>query len=368
MSPVERKVVLALQGGGALGSYQAGVFEALEQADMVPEWIAAVSIGAINGSLIAGNPPGRRVERLRAFWQKITEPTWFWPHVAGGPLAGLERTAGAAAAVLFGQPGFFRPRPPTEWFAQPPPVSYYDTGALRSTLEALVDFDRLKPGGAVRLTVGATQIETGRMTHFDSAQQQLGPEHVMASGALPPGLAVVEVAGAPYWDGGLVSNTPLQYVIHQALPHDTLVFQVDLFPAQGPRPRNLDEVNEREKDIRYSSRTRAGTQAAEERQNFRRQLRQFLDRLPPDLLADPVAQHLRSAASQGRIDVAHLIYRPAVPQGWEKDFQFDRNTMEQRWAQGFGDARAMLAKAPWQTPAPPDVGLRTFDGPDDSAG
>ncbi len=362
-----RSIVLALQGGGALGSYQAGVFQALDEAGLMPDWIAAVSVGAINASLIAGNPPGRRVEKLRAFWQEITAPTSLWPHLTAEPWARAERGAGALGALLFGQPGFFRPRPAMEWFAEPSPVSFYDTGELRSTLETLVDFDLINDG-PVRLSVGAVQVETGNMKYFDTAHRRLGPEHVMASGALPPGLAVVEVDGVPYWDGGLVSNTPLLHITRQKPRRDSLIFQIDLFPAAGPRPRDLDEVGEREKDIRYSSRTRAGTRAAQERQNFRRETRMFLDRLPPDLQADPVAQRLRDETTAAQIDVAHLIYRPKVPQGSQKDFQFDRNTMEERWAQGFSDARATLAAAPWKTPAPPDVGMRTFDVLGEGAG
>jgi NTE family protein len=171
----------------------------------------------------------------------------------------------------------------------------------------------------------------------------------------------VEIGGRSFWDGGLVSNTPLQFVLAERPRQGSLIFQVDLFPARGPKPRNLDEVAEREKDIRFSSRTRTGTQDVAERQNLRRRMRRFLERLPPDLAADPAVRDLEEFATGAEIDVAHLIYRPAVPQGSQKDYQFDRGTMERRWAQGLDDARRTLAAAPWEVPAPPDTGMRTFD-------
>jgi NTE family protein len=352
--------VLVLQGGGALGSYQGGVFEALAEANEQPSWVAGVSIGAINAALIAGNPPEKRVERLRQFWARITEPTALWPNLPlpGGTSVGQK--LGAASALLFGQTGFFRPRAPLTWLSAPPPVSYYDTSDLRSTLESLVDFDRIN-AGYTRLSVGAVQVETGNMVYFDSAVTKITPAHVMASGALPPGFEGVAVDGAIYWDGGLVSNTPLQFVMAEKPRHHSLIFQVDLFPSRGPVPKTLDEVAERAMDIRFSSRTRTGTSESAERQNMRRQVRRFLEMLPQDLRDDPVVAEMREFACSALIDVVHLIYRPDEPQGSQKDFQFDRGTMERRWAAGLADARVSLAAAPWEKPANGDVGFRTFD-------
>jgi NTE family protein len=363
-----------MQGGGALGSYQAGVYEALAEAEAEPDWVAGVSIGAINASIIAGNPPARRLEQLRRFWSRITAPTAALtpPGLSRLGLPGLEawaaglgQTLGTAGALLFGQPGFFRPRSPLEWLAPQPTVSFYDQAELRATLESLVDFDRIA-ACVTRLSVGAVHVETGNLIYFDNVQmrsegRRLGPQHVMASGALPPGLPAIEIEGEFYWDGGIVSNTPLQYVLAERPRQPSLVFQVDLFPARGKRPGNLDEVAERDKDIRYSSRTRTGTNDAAENQNIRRQLRQFLDRLPPDLARDPVAGRLREYACGALIDVVQLIYRPDTPQGAQKDLQFDRGTMQRRWAQGLHDARRSLEAAPWLEPAPPDSGFRSFD-------
>ncbi len=356
----DRRTVLVLQGGGALGSYQAGVFEGLAECGLAPDWVAGVSIGAINASLIVGNAPGHRVDKLRAFWSRVTAPVALWPGVKLDAMRQAEQRLGALSAVLFGQPGFFRPRPPLEWLSHTPPVSFYDTSHLRATLEELVDFDRIN-AGPTRLSVGAVQVETGNMIYFDSATMKLGPEHVMASGALPPGLSAVEIEGEAYWDGGLVSNTPLQYVAADKPRRDSLVFQVDLFPARGKRPTNLDEVTERDKDIRYSSRTRTGTDAARDVQNQRRAVARFLERLPAELQQDPAVEHLRAFSCPAQIDVAHLIYHPDEPQGAQKDFQFDYNTMQGRWQRGLADARHTLTVAPWKHPAPPETGFRTFD-------
>lgn len=359
-----RRPILVLQGGGALGAYQAGAFQALAEAGLQPEWVAGVSIGAINGSLIAGNPPEKRVERLHAFWSGITAPTALWPRVQLEAGQRLERNVGALAALLFGQPGFFRPRLPLEWLDRKGTASFYDTGELRSTLERLVDFDRINfAAGGMRLSVGAADVERGTLVYFDSRRQALRPEHVMASGALPPGLAVVEIGDRLYWDGGLVSNTPLEYVMDDPPAGDSLIFQIDLFPARGRRPVDLDEVLERAKDIQYSSRTRAATRAAAARHDLRRQIAALLQRLPADLRDAPAAATLRAAASPAQIDIVHLIYRPAIPQGAEKDFQFDRGTMEARWAQGFADAHRSLAAAPWRAPCPAHRGVRNFDVP-----
>ena len=238
----DRKVALLLQGGGALGSYQAGVYQALdEHGGWLPDWVAGISIGAINAALIAGNAPRDRVAKLRAFWEGITAPSATWPAWLGpafGEAWGDTRTAGALHALAFGQPGFFHPRLPLDWLQEGGPASIYDTSELQATLERLVDFDRLNTG-ETRFACAAVEVATGNFAWFDSElmRQQgkrIGAAHVMASGALPPGFPAVEIPGeGSFWDGGLVSNTPLQYVV-ECEPRDSrLCFQVDLFPARG---------------------------------------------------------------------------------------------------------------------------------------
>ena len=287
----DKKVGLVLQGGGALGSYQAGVYEALASSEYTPDWVAGISIGAINAAIIAGNAPEHRVPRLRRFWEEITAPTVLWPQ-ANGVFATWQRWTSAAMAVAFGQPGFFSPNH-QGWSASDNRVSYYSTSALKATLERLVDFDRINSGKEMRLSVGAVNLETGDFAYFDSRDMAILPEHIMASGALPPGFPPVEIDGEQYWDGGLFSNTPLQYMVDYYPRRSRVIFQVDLFPARArQRPTNLDEVHEREKDIRYSSRTRLATDMLRQRHDMRHAINELHKLLPPDIAGTEQARQL----------------------------------------------------------------------------
>src|SRR6516165_5477191 len=275
-TPFER-IALLLQGGGALGSYQAGVYQALAEANLHPDWVAGISIGAINSALIAGNHPDRRVERLREFWETVSAPPFGMPYIAA--LEGRDEfTHGVInqvrswGALVGGAPGFFQPRvPPPFLYANgaPEALSYYDVAPLRATLERLVDFALIN-AGAMRFSVGAVNVRTGNFVYFDSATHQIGPEHVMASGSLPPGFPPTEIEGEHYWDGGLVSNTPLDWVLGSPPGRDTLAFQIDLWNARGEPPRNLIEADTRQKEIRYSSRTRLATNQFKKEQILRR--------------------------------------------------------------------------------------------------
>jgi NTE family protein len=357
----DRKVGLVLQGGGALGSYQAGVYEALSMSEYQPDWVAGISIGGINAAIIAGNAPERRVERLREFWQEITAPTKLWPAAPDGPLAAWQQRASAFSAILFGQPGFFAPRGPQDLFAPGKFLSYYDTAALRGTLERIVDFDLINDRRGMRLSVGAVNVATGDFAYFDSAKIKIRPEHVMASGALPPGFPPVEIDGEKYWDGGLFSNTPVQYMVDYSPRRSRLIFQVDVFQAHGCLPTNLDEVSEREKDIRYSSRTKVVTDTLRERHNVRHVINELHKLLPPEIAATPQAKRLYEHGCVTEMDIALLIYRPNAPQGSAKDFEFSRSTMEARWRDGMVDARTTLHKSPWLAPMPKELGVRVFD-------
>jgi NTE family protein len=355
----DKTVALVLQGGGALGSYQAGVYEAIAGSEYPPDWVAGISIGAINAALIAGNRRERRVDRLREFWETITAPATLWPALPTGAAA-TDRHIGAMHALLLGQPGFFTPRPPFDWLSGRPPVSYYDTGPLRATLERLVDFDRIN-AREMRFSVGAVNVRTGNFAYFDNAEITIRPEHVMASGALPPGFPPVEIDGELYWDGGLVSNTPLQYVVEYYPRRSRLTFQVDVFHASGPPPANLEDVNEREKDIRYSSRTRAATNNLHTVHNVRHAINELWEVLPEDLRALPVTKFLAGFSCVTTMDIVQLIDRPEHVQGPSKDYEFSRATMQARWARGLADAQATLLASPWLAPMPPEVGARTFD-------
>jgi NTE family protein len=359
--------ILVLQGGGALGSYQAGVFEALAAMNQTPDWIAGISIGAINAALIAGNPPERRVERLREFWQGVSSFP-FAPSLpplldrVDGARDALNETS-ATIAMLFGVAGFFSPRVPAAPF-QPPgtpaAISYYDTAPLRESLERLVDFDLLN-SGAVRLSVGAVSVTRGNFCYFDTSKQRLDARHVMASGALPPGFPPIEIDGEFYWDGGLVSNTPLQYVLDEPGPRPRLVFQVDLFAARGEMPATLAEASEREKDIRYSSRTRLNTTEELRRQATVQAAQRLLARLPARLRADPDARLLAAIPCEAAVDVVHLIYRSKHYESQSKDYEFSRASMLEHWAAGFSDTQTTLEDPRWLGRDRRDTGVHVFD-------
>ena len=350
--------VLVLQGGGALGAYQAGVFEALATVYREPTWVAGISIGAINAALIAGNPPPLRVERLREFWEQVSSSlaasTLSTPKE--GPARQALNEASATQALLFGVPGFFSPRfPPAP--LQPPgtlaAISYYDTAPLKATLERLVDFDRINHG-PVRLSVGAVNVRSGNFEYFDTSgdrRSHIDARHIMASGALPPGFAPVEIDGEFYWDGGIVSNTPLQYVLDQAGHPERqrrTIFQVDLFSATGELPQNLGEVSEREKDIRFSSRTRLNTSFELDREVVAQAAKRLLAKLPAAWRDDPDVRALAGLRhAEHAVDVVHLIYRSKHDESQSKDYEFSRLSMQEHWQAGLADMRRTLHDPRW---------------------
>jgi len=341
--------VLVLQGGGALGAYQAGAFEALFDSGRRTEWVAGVSIGAFNAALIAGNPPERRVERLRAFWDLVSSGSAAMPFLSGLMPRGFYNELSATATMAQGVPGFFSPRfPPASMMpaGSPGTSSFYDTAPLRETLLELVDFDYLN-AGSVRLCTGAVNVETGNMTWFDSAKQKITVEHIMASGALPPGFPAIEIDGAFYWDGGLVSNTPLQYIYDQRSDEDLCVFQVDLFSARGEMPTSIWDIEARTKDIRFSSRTRLNTDLLCNMQAARKSGRRLYDKLPPELRDDPDARALLSNHSAPKLTIAHLIYRPTRHETHARDYEFSRASMQDHWQVGAQDVTTTLNHPDW---------------------
>jgi NTE family protein len=355
----DKLVALVLQGGGAHGSYQAGVYEALSTSEYLSDWVAGISIGAINAAIIAGNPPKKRVECLKTFWEGITAPWPPWPF-SPSPVMGGHRRTSSLNALIFGRPGFFEPHPATRWLFGANPACYYDTSALKSTLERLVDFDRIN-ARETRFSVAAVNVRTGNFAYFDNAETIIRPEHVMASGALPPAFPAVEIDGECYWYGGLVSDTPLQYVVESIPRRSRLIFQIDLFCARGRHPANLEQVREREKDIRYSSRTRAATDALRKMHDVRHNINSLWENLPEELRKTPEAEFLYNFGCVTTMDIVELIYRPPEVEGPSKDYEFSRTTMDARWAHGLSDARTTLLASPWLAPMPPEIGARTFD-------
>jgi NTE family protein len=362
-------IALLLQGGGALGSYQAGVYVALAEAGLHPDWVAGISIGAINGALIAGNAPERRVERLRTFWEQITAP----PLGLNGSLGPFPQTsdvmrgwmnqASAAMALWGGAPGFFAPRLMGPWFAPAGgagATSYYETEKLRSTLERLVDFDRINEG-SVRFTVGAVNVRSGNLVCFDTETHRIGPEHVMASGALPPGFPAIEIEREHYWDGGLVSNTPLEWVVENVPRQDTLAFQIDLWSARGDFPGDLAEVETRRKEIIYSSRTRASTSSFKRMQRMRHAAAKLSADMPEHVRNSPEMEVLQPMIEHKAYNIIQLIYRAKTYEGHSKDYEFSRQSMEEHWHAGYHDAvRTLRHPEVLRRSKTPD-GVFTFD-------
>jgi NTE family protein len=362
--PFER-IALILQGGGALGSYQAGVYQALAEANLHPDWVAGISIGAVNSALIAGNPPERRVDRLRAFWETVSVSPFGMPNFPFNDefTRSVVNQVRSLGILLGGTPGFFQPRVPPPFLypnGSPEALSYYDVAPLKATLERLVDFDLINDG-QIGFSVGAVNVRTGNLVCFDNTNHQIGPEHVMASGSLPPGLPATEIEGEQYWDGGLVSNTPLQWVLDTSSRKDTLAFQVDLWSARGDFPRNLLESEARQKDIRFSSRTRMATDQFKKQQLLRRAVAKLLAKMPKDLLQTPEAEMLAAEADEKVYNVIQLIYRSKNYEGTSKDYQFSRRMMEEHWTAGYNDAvRTLRHPEVLQRPNGRD-GFFTFD-------
>jgi NTE family protein len=367
-TPAKAQPVLVLQGGGALGSYQAGAYQALCHHDFEPEWVAGISIGAINAAIIAGNPPEQRVERLKEFWQLVSSPVTWSPVTPGDRARSLFNETSAALIATFGVPGFFTPRlPPAPLWPQgsPQSQSYYDTAPLKKTLERLVDFDRINDL-KTRLSIGAVSVTTGNFKYFDNFEfkklgKKIGPEHIMASGALPPGFPSVVIEGEHFWDGGIASNTPLDYVLDAEISRDLLIFQVDLFSARGPVPATLLDAAEREKDIRFSSRTRMNTDKIKQLHNARKALRELIGKLPDYLKNDPSVELLREAAKESTVTVVHLIYRSKNYESSSKDYDFSRVGMVEHWSAGVRDVHLSMRHEDWLERPQSDETMVTYD-------
>ncbi len=354
--------ILLLQGGGALGAYQAGVYEGLAEAGVTPTWLVGISIGAVNSALIAGNPPERRIERLRTFWDRVSAHTTFelpaWLDLMRPLLSHLS----IATVATYGIPGFFLPRTLFPHLAQSgshEALSFYDTGPLRSTLEELVDFDLINHR-KVRLSLGAVNVRTGESVYFDNYKMRLGPEHVMASGALPPGFPPILIDGQHYFDGGIVSNSPLTYVWDEKPLRTALIIQVNLFNAQGELPRNMDEALERVKDIQFSSKQRLNNRRVRELGELRAAMRRLLDKLPADLKDDPDVRKIAPYCDDREWTVVHVNDRRPSHGGQAKDAEFSRSTVNSRWAGGLEDIRRSAASLDWLQPLDLGPGIQMF--------
>lgn len=349
------QVVLVLQGGGALGAYQVGVYEALHEAGIEPDWVIGTSIGAINAALIAGNPREQRLERLSAFWGHVEQQSRL-----AGPLdwLGMGNLLANMTTVMRGIPAFFEPNlgalRGTQAALGVDQAAYYSTEPLRHTLRELVDFEQLQNGG-MRLTVGAVNVCSGRMRYFDTREETVGLEHIMASGALPPAFPAVRIDGEAYWDGGLYSNTPIEAVLDDNPRRDALIFAVNVWHQTAPQPESIWQVMGRQKDIQYAS--RADSHIARQKQIHRlRHVIREMNRLMP-AAKQQEAKELAAWGCGTTMHVAHLVAPRLEGEDHTKDIDFTSAGVHARRSAGLVDARRMIERAPWREPVDPIEGV-----------
>ena len=362
--PLPGQVVLVMQGGGALGAYQAGVYQAMHETGIEPDWVIGTSIGAINAALIAGNPVAQRLERLRTFWKFSDDPA-----PAVGPLAwmGMDSSLAMMNTVLRGIPNFFVPNP-TALFGMHADVgveaaSYYSTAPLRESLSSLTDSGQLGQG-STRLTVGAVNARSGAMRYFDSRHETLSTDHVMASGALPPAFPAVRIEGEPYWDGGIYSNTPIEAVFDDHPRRDAVIFAVDVWQPEGPEPRSIGQVMGRQKDIQYASRTESHLARQEQIQRLRRVIRELEKQVPAGKRSDPAVRELASYGCGATMHVLRLLAPRLEGESQSKDIDFTVAGVRARWQAGYADTLAMIERAPWEAPVDPIAGVVEHVGPE----
>lgn len=356
-------IALVLQGGGALGAYQAGIYQALHEAGLQPDTVAGVSIGSINAAIIAGNPPERRVERLRAFWEGITARPVSLVSWDGDVFRKATNAWSAFLTTALGQPGFFTPNTVSPWLSprgSKSATAFYDNTPLRETLSQLVDFDLLN-SGAVRFAAGAVNVLSGNFAYFDNAQTQIVADHIVASGALPPAFPATEIGTDYYWDGGLVSDTPLQHVLENAACEHMLIFQVDLFSARGLLPRDMDDVLARQKDIQYSSRTRLVTDYFREKHDRDVLLKKLLAMIPDERLDDAERALKRRLDNMPRATILEMIYQQAAYETQAKDYEFSADSMREHWNSGYQDTVRTLRHRDWLRVSEGENGLSVHD-------
>ena len=350
--PGWKRIALVLQGGGALGAYQAGVYQAMHEAGIEPDWISGVSIGGINAAIIAGNKVEDRIDKLRTFWERVTDRK-VWAFTPDGDVFRKARNATSAwMTTTLGQPGFFKPRainPMLSLAGSRDATSYYDCEPLLQTLEDLVDFDLINGDGPI-FSVGSVNVASGNFIYFDNRREIIDPRHVMASGALPPAFPMVQIGTDHFWDGGIVSNTPLQHLLDEDHGVDSLVFQIDLFNARGVLPRDIEEVNARRKDIIYSSRTRYNTDVYKRLDQWKRRTYEALVKVPADQLTPHEKKLLSELEKLADITILHLIYQQKTYEGHSKDHEFSGTSMREHWQAGYLDTRRTLTRTDWLHP------------------
>ena len=358
------QIVLVLQGGGALGAYQVGVYEAMHEAGVEPDWVIGTSIGAINAALIAGNAPEKRFERLREFWAKLENGTDAFDLLR--LFTGLPNASANLATMTSGIPAFFTPHLPA-WLGSHIPLgveaaAYYTTAPLRETLSGLIDLEHIN-ARHIRLTVGAVNVRNGEMRYFDSRDEPVHLDHVIASGALPPAFPAVRIDGDPYWDGGIYSNTPIEAVLDDKPRQDSLIFAVQMWNPEGPDPETLWEVMGRQKDIQFASRARSHIARQKQIHHLRHIVRELSKQIPEKLRNSPQVKELASWGCNTTMHVARLVAPKLDGEDHTKDIDFTRSGIRARWEAGYADTKRMLDAAPWREPVDSVEGVIIHDDP-----
>ena len=339
------QVVLVLQGGGALGAYQVGVYQALHEAGVEPDWIIGTSIGAINAGLIAGSKPQDRLARLEEFWRRVKSP-YSIPQFPD-----FSDVWSYWSTLLGGISGFFKPNPLAFWSMHFPwgvdQAAYYSTVSLRETLAELIDFSIINKGSP-RLTVGAANVQTSMMRYFDSRQSEIGTEQIMASGALPPAFPAICIDGEYYWDGGILSNTPTEVIFDDCPRRNSLIFAVHLWNPIGPVPRSIWEVFNRHKDIQYSSRIASHISRQQQTHRLRHVVSQLVRQIPSELRDTEVVKDLAGYGCVTQMHVVRLLAPRIGNENHTKDIDFSSAGIGARRAAGYSAAMAALQQAPWQ--------------------
>lgn len=348
-------VALVLQGGGALGAYHSGCFKAMVEEGYEPDWVSGISIGAVTAALIAGNKPDQRLPKVEEFWDMVSRPGDLG-QVLRAFAPGVFVKMSAAQTVLMGQPNFFSMRVPPPQFAlpgTPAALSYADNSPLRDTLLQLADFDYINSRQGPRLSLGATEVTTGNLVFFDSARQKLAPDHVMASGALPPGFPPMRIGDRLYWDGGCATNTPLEAILDDEPDRSVLVFMIDLFDGYGPEPRTMDDVMWRQAQIQYASRTTQHLEHVTARLNARRVIAHLEDKLTPGVKAASTVRDALSLSYAHRMDIVHVTYHPGKGIPPEAGHEFSRASIIERAQAGYDDLKHAMRAAPWSAEGAP---------------
>lgn len=364
------EIVYLFQGGGALGAFQVGVYQALEEANYTPDWIVGISIGAINAAIIAGNPEACRIKKLQQFWDAIThdiEPTRDYSQAQNPELLKVYNLCSALYALNFGQKNFFKVAPINPWFVNkvdPSQISYYDTRSLRKTLHKVIDFDYLNHS-PIRLSLGAVNVETGKLKFFDNKKHMIEVEHIVASCALPPAFPAVKIEGAYYWDGGLYSNTPLICVINDLPRKNRLCFLVDLFDSTGLMPENMDAVLERAKDITYAGHLDIMLDYYDLHLLLQKKVASCIEKLPDEVRKLPEIIELSKLGDSHNVHISKIVYQAKAQDLHSKDYEFSNYSARRRLKEGYLHTKKLLANPAWWNSREENVGTLVHPSPED---